>query len=165
MSNDSALSAAPATTVTSALPADQWDALFAAVTVTLREVATRPKSPAGLTEWPSRETTTLECVRQLELLHDALRGERALAERALTRVASRSQYGPVGARSAGAPAARAQLGPVELLRQHAVGVVADHLVAAQGEGAVAGDAIRAAPYRRRETIHASSDRPERPPWP
>ena len=79
VSNYSALSVASATHVTGALPADHWDALFAAVTVTLRETATRPRSQGGPTEWPSRETTILECVQQLELLHEALRGERALA--------------------------------------------------------------------------------------
>lgn len=87
MPNDSVpatAQAAPATSRTG-LPADHWDALFAAVTVTLRETATRPRSQPGVTEWPSRDTTILECVRQLELLHEALRGERSLADRSLRR--------------------------------------------------------------------------------
>ena len=58
------------------LPIDQWDSLFAAVTTTLRLAADKPKLRAGMTEWPARETTVLECVRQLELLHDVLRDER-----------------------------------------------------------------------------------------
>ena len=86
VSNDSVPANAPAAAACP-LPADHWDALFAAVTVTLRETATRPRSHAGVTEWPSRDTTILECVRQLELLHEALRGERALADRSLSRAA------------------------------------------------------------------------------
>jgi len=111
VSNDSVLSVFPATPVTGALPADHWDALFAAVTGTLRETATRPRSQGGPTEWPSRETTILECVRQLELLHEALRGERALADRSLrgtsTLLEALLAPSPVGPRPA-SPAGAAQ---------------------------------------------------------
>lgn len=50
---------------------------------TLRESATGSRSHRGMTEWPSRDTTILECVRQLELLRDALHDERSLADRSL----------------------------------------------------------------------------------
>jgi GGDEF domain-containing protein len=58
------------------LPADHWDSLFDAVTTTLRQAAAKPRLRDGLTEWPARETTVLECVRQLELLHETVRDER-----------------------------------------------------------------------------------------
>ena len=65
-----------------------WDTLFVAVTATLSQAAHEPKPRAGVTEWPARKTTLLECVRQLELLHDALRGERRRADASLRMVAA-----------------------------------------------------------------------------
>ena len=67
---------------------EQWDTLFDAVMRTLRQTVDKPKPRAGVVEWPARETTLLECVRQLELLHDALRGERRRADASLRMVAA-----------------------------------------------------------------------------
>ncbi len=68
------------------LPVDHWDTLFEAVTTTLRQACDKPRH--GVTEWPARETTLKECVRQLELLHHALRDERRRADASLRMVAA-----------------------------------------------------------------------------
>ena len=91
-------------------PVDHWDALFAAVTTTLRDAATRPRAPNGPAEWPSRETTILECVRQLELLHDALRAERGLVDRSARRVVALLEP-PAAGPCASAPAQSARPPP------------------------------------------------------
>jgi diguanylate cyclase (GGDEF)-like protein len=102
------------------LPTDHWDSLFDAVTTTLRQAAAKPRLRDGLTEWPARETTVLECVRQLELLQEAVRDERRRSDGSRRMVAALQEA-----------LALARTG---LLRQQAEGHLDPGIALLQGEG-------------------------------